>query len=47
MSFELTEIAFLEQDMFSGTRKLILTYFDGTWLFDGAIDFSGTQMIGG
>ena len=45
ITFALTELAFLEKDIYSGTQKLVLTYFDGTWKFNGAIDFSGQTYI--
>lgn len=46
MTFSLTEVAFVEKDMYSGARKLVLTYFDGTYYFDGTIDFSGEHWEG-
>lgn len=44
LEFQLTETEFLLKDIYDGGRKLILTYFDGTWAFDGTINFSGTHV---
>ena len=44
LEFQLTEVEFKVEDLYDGGKALVLTYFDGTWMFDGTIDFSGQHM---
>lgn len=44
LEFQLTEVEFLIRDLYTGGSALMLTYFDGTWVFDGTIDFSGQYL---
>lgn len=45
ISFEFTELNFIERDIHKGSGGIVLTFFNGAWKFDGSIDFSGYGVL--
>lgn len=45
ISFEFTELNFIEKDIHKGSGGIFLTFFNGAWKFDGSIDFSGSGVL--
>ena len=45
ISFEFTELNFIEKDIHKGSGGIVLTFFNGAWKFDGSIDFSGYEVL--
>lgn len=45
ISFEFTELNFIEKDIHKGSGGIVLTFFNGAWKFDGSIDFSGYGVL--
>ena len=45
VSFEFTELNFIEKDIHKGSGGIVLTFHNGAWKFDGKITYSGYGVL--